>query len=109
MVQTQLQGFRAIASRTGEHIGTSEPEYDTEEGEHPGRAWVSVFRRVRGERCEFRVSARWSEFKASGPFWSRMPWHMLGKVAESQALRKAFPEQLGGLYTAEELAQGESR
>jgi hypothetical protein len=34
-----------------------------------------------------------------------MPFHMLGKVAEAQALRKAFPEELGDLYIKEEMDQ----
>ena len=43
---------------------------------------------------------KWSEFAVYddadqttlGRFWKRSPSHMLGKVAESLALRRAFPE-----------------
>src|SRR5690606_26643744 len=41
-------------------------------------------------------------------FWKDMPEHMLAKVAESQALRKAFPEDAGGIYSAEEMGQADT-
>jgi hypothetical protein len=41
--------------------------------------------------------------------WRTKPAMMICKVAVSQALRDAFPKEMNGLYTAEELAPKEAK
>jgi phage recombination protein Bet len=104
--QTSIDGYRLIAERTGLYAGSDEPVYDSEDGDHPGKASVTVWKMVGGQRVPFSASARWSEYRQeTSPMWKKMPYLMLGKCAESLALRKAFPQELSGLYTKEEMDQ----
>lgn len=110
-IQTGIDGYRLIADRTGLYAGSDEPKYDTESAQHPGKASVTVWKLVAGQRVPFTRSARWDEFvqtKNTGEvtrFWAKMPYLMLGKVAEALALRAAFPQELSGIYTHEEMDQ----
>lgn len=51
------------------------------------------------------VTARFDAYQAGGPMWRKMPDLMIAKCAEALALRKAFPQDLSGLYTSEEMDQ----
>lgn len=110
-IQTGIDGYRAIAERTKTLAGIDDAEYDAEGKPHPERASVTVYRLIDGQKVSFTASARWSEYvpQAGQDFmWKKMPYLMLGKVAEALALRKAFPNDLSGLYTNEEMAQAGS-
>lgn len=108
-IQTGIDGFRLIAERTGKYAGNDDPVYDVENAPHPNKATVTVWKMVGGQRVPFSRSARWAEFvqtKKGGEvtkFWAKMPYLMLGKVAEALALRAAFPQELSGLYTSDEM------
>ena len=76
------------------------------EGEKLVGGWAKVY--VKGWQVPMMVTAAFDEYclkKADGtPMsnWAVKPGTMIRKVALSQALREAFPEDLGGLYAPEE-------
>ena len=114
-IQTGIDGYRAIAERTKTLAGISDPIYQEELGKsHPLKASVTIYRLVDGQKVTFEASARWNEYapvndkgEITSPMWRKMPYLMLGKCAEALALRKAFPNDLSGVYTVEEMAQAE--
>jgi len=63
--------------------------------------WARVFRKNQGTPSY--DSVKLSTFNTGVSRWAADPAGMIVKVAESSALRKAFPTQLGGLYTREEM------
>lgn len=113
-IQTGIDGYRLIAARTGQHMGTEDAVFDVEDAPHPNKATVTVYRLVHGEKVPFTASARWSEYVqtvkdgAPNSFWARMPYGMLAKCSEGLALRKAFPAELSGVYTHEEMGQADN-
>ncbi len=110
-IQTGIDGYRAIADRTGKYAGNDDPVFVEGHG-HPESATVTVWKIVGGQRFPFTATARWSEYypgDKQGKMWKRMPHLMLAKCAEALALRKAFPDGLSGLYTDEEMDQADSR
>lgn len=118
-IQVGIDGFRATAEKTGKYAGNDDPIFDGEKeieiGERkqkitvPEKATVTVWKIVEGQRYGFTATARWSEYYPGpkmGFQWHQKPFLMLGKCAESMALRKGFPTLLSGIYTPEEMDQG---
>lgn len=112
-IQTSIDGFRVIAERSGNYGGQSEPIFTEKDGQLVS-CKVSVFRFHNEVRYEAAVGvAYWDEYapknaegKVTG-MWAKMPHTMLSKVAEALALRKAYPQDLSGLYTGEEMNQAD--
>jgi len=108
--QISIDGMRAVAQRTGRYNGQDEPEFGPLNGKgFPEWSKVRVYRKDWDRPAVGLVY--WREYvqttQAGQPtkFWLDMPMNQLAKCAEAQALRKAFPEDCGGLYTDTEMEQ----
>ena len=62
-IQTGIDGYRLIAARTGNHAGTDDACFNTEEEDYPRKASTTVYRFVHGQRIPFTASARWEGYR----------------------------------------------
>jgi phage recombination protein Bet len=113
-VQTSIDGFRVIAERSGLYGGQGEPIFEySPEGEVVS-CKVSVYKFKGDVRYEAAVGvaffSEYAQTDRSGNLtglWASKKRIMLQKVAEALALRKAFAQDLSGLYTSEEMPPAE--
>lgn len=125
--------IRTTASRTGQYAGDEDAEFGpiikakfkqvTEDEyrqakeieriiEHPEWCRSVVYKLIGGQRYAFHARVFWRETYATAArgsempneMWRKRPWGQIEKCAEAAVLRKAFPEELGGEYAAEEMA-----
>jgi phage recombination protein Bet len=110
-IQTGIDGYRVIADRTGEYAGSDDAIFVSGEQIYPISATVTVWKLIGAQRYAFTATAWWAEYypgdDKKGFFWRKMPHGQLAKCAEGLALRKAFPQQLSGVYTNEEMQQAD--
>lgn len=117
----KIDGQRAKAEETGKYRGQTEPQWCGRDGvwvdvwlsnEPPAAARIGVYRSD-FDKPIYAV-ARWASYAATyadgnpKAMWKKMPDVMLAKCAESLALRKAFPQILGGIYTDVEMEQAQN-
>lgn len=119
-IQTGIDGFRLIARRATDRqagtLGYEDTQWADPNGQWhdvwlwdtpPAAAKVTVVR----NGARFPSIARFMEYagrKRDGglnQMWATKPALMLEKCAEALALRKAFPQDLSGLYTSDEMQQ----
>lgn len=98
-----FDGFEAgIIIKTDNGLVYREGQF-VDKGEHLVGGWASVARSDR--KIPFRSEVSMTEYNTGKSSWAKIPATMIRKVALVQALREAFPSDLGGCYDSAEMDQ----
>ncbi|MDQ3158707.1 MAG: phage recombination protein Bet [bacterium] len=104
-IQVSIDGFRVIAERSDNYAGQDEPVF-TYDDNKLASCKVNVYKWRGNQRYVASVGvAMFSEYTQGNQMWNKMPHAMLAKCAEAIALRRAFPQDLSGLYTKDEMEE----
>ena len=115
-IQSSIDGLRIVAQRSGNYGGQTPAEWCGEDGvwkdvwlskTPPIAARIGVYYKD-APNATYAV-AKWDSYAGTGPIWKKMPDLMLSKCAEALALRKAFPQDLSGIYSTEEMTQADDK
>lgn len=128
-IMASIDGLRLIAERSGAYEGQTAPQWCDESG-----AWTDVWlKKTPPTACKIGVyktkfrepliaialfdeyAGRYAYDDKYGKYkkgdlthmWAKMPALMIAKVAEALALRKAFPNEMSGIYSTEEMEQAQ--
>lgn len=111
-IMASIDGLRLIAERSGLYKGQTKAEWCDDDGKwtdvwlkstYPKAARVGV--KKTGFDEPLFATAMFIEYAGPSPgfMWKKMPALMISKVAEALALRKAFPNEMSGVYGKEEI------
>lgn len=114
-IQTSIDGYRLIAERTGKYCPGRKPVFEYDENKNLISATSYVKKLTEDgiwheidceaffdEYCQTVKDKITGEVKTIG-MWGNMQRNQLAKCAESLALRKAFPAEMSGIYTKDEM------
>lgn len=118
-IQASIDGLRAKAEERPQYRGQIGPQWCGDDGvwcdvwvssRPPAAARVGILRDDFHEPVwgvamyrEYVQTTTWNNETKPTRMWQQKAAHMTAKCAEALALRRAFPEQLSGVYTDDEL------